>query len=446
MKQFILFILFFCAASLYGQQGTLSLKTCIETGVRNNLSLKSSRIDVLKSRTALTQNRSKLLPVLSADFQMADYLMKPANVTTGALLGSDFPDDPTWQKIQSMQYAMTSGIQLGVPLYNQTILSATKVARTLQEISNLSYEKAVEDLTLQIGNVYYLAQASLEQQNLLAENIRRMEELCTITEELYNGGVVLEVDLTRVQINLKSLVAQHDQYVTLYEQQLNLLRFLLDLPPEIPMAVMPMPADVSLLPMEGVSESLPELRLLSSKQDLIDKQIKAVRAGYIPTVSLSDRLDAVGYQEKFRHFFHTSGETHNWFGNTYLALSVQIPLFDGNDKRLKVCQYRYDKLQAETAFDRQRKQLDKEYADASRQLRHNLEVFRTQKDSYHQAEDVYEVTEEKYKEGVASMTELLQDEMRLRAAQAACVQAHCQCNVAQLTLLKLSGHLTELSR
>ena len=163
-------------------------------------------------------------------------------------------------------------------------------------------------------------------------------------------------------------------------------------------------------------------------------------------ISLSGRLGAVGYQEKFRHFFHTSGATHNWFGNTYLALSVQIPLFDGNDKRLKVRQYRYDKLQAETAFDRQRKQLDKEYADASRQLRHNLEVFRTQKDSYHQAEDVYEVTEEKYKEGVASMTELLQDEMRLRAAQAACVQAHCQCNVAQLTLLKLSGHLTELFR
>lgn len=341
---------------------------------------------------------------------------------------------------------MTSGIQLGVPLYNQTILSATKVARTLQEISNLSYEKAVEDLTLQIGHVYYLAQASLEQQNLLAENIRRMEELCTITEELYKGGVVLEVDLTRVQINLKSLVAQHDQYVTLYEQQLNLLRFLLDLPPETPMAVMPMPADVSLLPMEGVSESLPELRLLSSKQDLIDKQIKAVRAGYIPVISLSGRLGAVGYQEKFRHFFHTSGATHNWFGNTYLALSVQIPLFDGNDKRLKVRQYRYDKLQAETAFDMQRKQLDKEYADASRQLRHNLEVFRTRKDSYHQAEDVYEVTAEKYKEGVASMTELLQDEIRLRAAQAACVQAHCQCNVAQLTLLKLSGHLTELSR
>ena len=167
MKQlFVLLLLLGSLSDAWGQTKTYTLKECVEMGIRKNLSLRNSRVSVQKSKTAWTQSRARLLPVLSADFQMADYLMKPANVTTGALLGSDFPDDPTWQKIQSMQYAMTSGIQLGVPLYNQTILSATKVARTLQEISNLSYEKAVEDLTLQIGHVYYLAQASLEQQNL----------------------------------------------------------------------------------------------------------------------------------------------------------------------------------------------------------------------------------------------------------------------------------------
>ena len=210
--------------------------------------------------------------------------------------------------------------------------------------------------------------------------------------------------------------------------------------------VVPMPVDVALVRVDGVSESLPELRLLSTRMELIDKQIKTVRAGYVPSVSLGGQFGAVGYQERLHHFFHTSGETHNWFGNTYLALSVHIPIFDANDKRLKVRQYRYDRQQAETFFDMQRKQLEKEYADASRLLRHNLEVFRTQKDSYRQAEDVYAVTEEKYREGVASMTELLQDEMRLRAAQSACVQAHCQCNMAQLALLKLTGSLDCLTR
>ena len=124
---------------------------------------------------------------------------------------------------------------------------------------------------------------------------------------------------------------------------------------------------------------------------------------------------------------------------------MHIPIFDGRDKRLKVRQFAYDYMQAQTAFEQRRKQVDKEYADASLQLRHNLQVFRTQQDNYRQAEEVYKLTEEKYKEGVASMTELLQDEMRLRNAQSACVQAQCQCSLARLTLLKLSGSLDKLS-
>lgn len=159
-KLFVLLLSFLWLSDVSGQQRVYSLKECVETGIRNNLSLKNSRLSVLKSKTALTKERSRLLPVLSADFQITDYLMKPANVTTGTLLGNDFPDDPAWQKIQSMQYAMTAGIRLGIPLYNQTILSAVNVARTMQELSNLSYEKAVEDLTVQISNVYYLAQTS----------------------------------------------------------------------------------------------------------------------------------------------------------------------------------------------------------------------------------------------------------------------------------------------
>ena len=236
---FILILSLLCASTLYGQQKTWSLGECIETGIRNNLTLRNSRIDVQKKQTTLSLSRSYLLPKLEANFQAIDYLMKPANVTTGTLLGNDFPDDPTWQKIQSMQYGVTAGIQLSVPLYNQTLLAGIKVAETLRNLSSLSHEKAVEDLTMQIGNVYYLAQASLEQQRLLDENIQRMESLCDITEAMYKGGVALEVDLSRVQINRKSLEAQRDQYATLYEQQLNLLRFLLDLPAEEPFAVVP---------------------------------------------------------------------------------------------------------------------------------------------------------------------------------------------------------------
>lgn len=411
-------------SALCAQGGVMSLKECIETGIRNNLTLAESRIDMEKSRTALTQSRSRLLPVIAADFMLTDYFMKPANVTSGTLLGNDFPDEPTWQKIQSMQYAVAAGVKVSVPLYSQTILAASKVVQTLVNLSSLGYEKAVEDLTVQIGNVYYLAQASQLQQRLLDENISRMKELYAITEEMFKGGVVMETDLSRVKINMESLTAQRYRYATLYEQKLNLLRFLLDLPPETSVGVVEMAADVPAAYIGVRSEMLPELRLIAAKGE----------------------LGAVGYQEKLRHFFHTDGETHNWFGNTYLALTVHIPIFDGNDKRLRRRQYEYDRHRAMVEYEQKRKQMDKDYGDALLQLRHNIEVFNTQQKSYRQAVSVYEVTGEKYKEGVASMTELLQDEMRLRNAQSACVQAHCMCDMARLELLKLSGALDELTR
>lgn len=124
-------------------------------------------------------------------------------MTTGTLLGNDFPDNPTWQTIKSMQYNVNAGVQLNVPLYNQSIYASVDVAGTVEQLSNLSYDKAVEDLTMQIGKVYYLAQSSLEQAVLADENVSRMRELCTITEAMYDQGAVLEVDMNRARINLQ---------------------------------------------------------------------------------------------------------------------------------------------------------------------------------------------------------------------------------------------------
>lgn len=175
----------------------MSLKECVALGIANNLTLDNARIGMQKGRTTLSQSRSRLLPTVIGTFQLTDYLKSPVNVTTGTVLGNDFPDDPTWQTIKSTQYNANAGIQLSLPLFNQTIYAAIDAAKTVEGISQLTYEKAVDDLTMNISRTYYLAQASLEQQILLEKNIRRMAELCEITEALYRQGVVMEVDLSR---------------------------------------------------------------------------------------------------------------------------------------------------------------------------------------------------------------------------------------------------------
>ena len=445
MRHLSTFIIF-CLIAIVSRGQEMTLQECINAGIANNLTIANARMGTDKGRTGVTQNRSRLLPAINGIFQFTDYLVSPVNVTTGTLLGSDFSDNPTWQTIKSMQYNANAGVQLTLPLFDKTILAAIDVARTVEKISTLTYEKAVDDLTVQISKVYYLAQASLEQQRLTSENILRMEELCQITEALHQQGVVMEVDLNRVRINLKSLKTQHDQSCTLHNQQLNMLRFLMDMAPEKPLEVTRMAENIEPLPAAGIDAELPELRLMEQEKMLINQRIRTIKAGYLPTLSLTGYAGALGYQEKFGDYFHTSAATDNWFGSCYIGLSVRIPLFDGNSKKLQIRQYKYDAQQAANRTELLRKQLNESYANALLQLNHNIEVLRTQSESRQQAQNVYDVTEEQYKEGVASMTALLQDEMQLRAAQTACVQALCQCRLSQLDLLKLTGNLSLLFR
>lgn len=262
---------------------------------------------------------------------------------------------------------------------------------------------------------------------------------------MYEQGIVLDVDLNRAKINLQNIKAQLDGFTTLYKQQINMLRYLLDLPAETKIEVEKMSDEVELSNFSEVSASLPELRLAAGHKELIERKIRTVKAGYIPKISLTAYAGASGYQEKFNHFFRSKESSQNWFGNCYIGLNITIPIFDANLKKLKIRQHRYDAEQAENNFRLLQDRLQQEYSNAVLQIDHNLEVYHAQSQSYHQALGVYNVTEEQYREGVSSMTALLQDEMQLRGAQGACVQAKCQYKLARLELLRLSGNLSLLT-
>ena len=125
-------------------------------------------------------------------------------------------------------------------------------------------------------------------------------------------------------------------------------------------------------------------------------------------------------------------------------MSLQIPIFDGLDKRNKIRKAKIDIENVKLAQENTRKQLQTQYLNATNDLMNNQRNFKKQKDNYLLAEDVYTVTTSRYKEGIASMTEVLQDEMRMSEAQNNYIQAHYNFQVTNLTLLKLTGNIESL--
>lgn len=419
-------------------QRTLTLEECLRIGIENNLSLAGSRNELRKAKHLLSENRAKLLPQINAVAGFNDNFNPPVSVTDGSAYGNPY------NVTKTLQYNASAGLQLQMPLYNQTVYTAIDIARTMNELNRLSYEKAREDLVLQISKMYYLGQNTVEQLALIQENRARLQELRDITQAFFDNGMAMEVDVKRVNINLENLQVQYDNAKSMLVQQLNLLKYVMDYPAEEEIALTPVnPEQVESVSLTGLRSDLYELQLLESQKKLAGQQKDLIRQGYLPSLSLTGSWMYSAYTDKARHWFH-SGPSNHWYPSSGLGLTLRVPIFDGLDKRARIRKARIDEENARLNYENMRKNMETQYLNATNDLMNNQRNFQKQKDNYLLAEEVYQVTTDRYREGIASMTEVLQDEMRMSEAQNNYLSAHYNYQVANLTLLKLTGQLDRL--
>lgn len=343
-----------------------------------------------------------------------------------------------------MQYNASAGLQLQMPLYNQTVYTAVDIARTLNELNRLSYEKAREDLMMQISKMYYLGQNTMEQLTLIQENMVRLRELRDITLAFFDNGMAMEVDVKRVNINLENQQVQYDNAKSMLAQQLNLLKYVMDYPAEEEITLTPVDTErMQSASLTGLRSDLYELQLLQSQEKLAGQQKDLIRQGYLPSLTLTGSWMYSAYTDKARHWFH-SGPSNHWYPSTGLGITLRVPIFDGFDKRARIRKAQIDQENAKLNYENTLKNMQTQYLNATNELMNNQRNFKKQKDNYLLAEDVYQVTTDRYREGIASMTEVLQDEMRMSEAQNNYLSAHYNYQVANLALLKLTGQMDRL--
>ena len=437
-KLLFIFAMIGCVSQQISAQDILSLEECIEIGIENNLALQTKRNEIRKGQYALSENRARLLPVINGFAGFTDNIKPPVSVTDGSSYGVPY------NVTKTLPYSANAGIQLQLPLYNQTLYTSMDVARIMDQLNRLGYEKAREELMMEISKLYYLGQTTNEQLEILKNNIGRLEELKNITEAFYDNGMAMDIDVKRVRINLDNMKVQYDNAQAMLVQQMNLLKYMMDYPMEKNFALERVQAEkLSHTELTGLSENLYEIQMLESQKTLAEKQRKSIRNGYIPSLSLSGNLSTSAFTDKARYWFQDNPSS-KWYTSYGVGVSLRVPIFDGLEKRNKVRKAEMDIENARLNLENTRKNLQTKYLNATNDLMNSERNFFKQKDNYLLAEDVYAVTIDRYKEGIASMTEVLQDEMRMSEAQNNYITAHYNYQLNNLVLLKLTGNIESL--
>ena len=419
-------------------QKVLSLKDCLTIGIENNLSLKSSRNEVTKGKHNISENRARLLPQINFAAGFNDNFTPPVSVTDGTAYGK------LYNVTKTLQYNSSASLQLQMPLYSQTALTAVEIAKTLDNLNQLSYEKAREDIIMQIAKLYYLIQNTTEQIAIIGDNLKRFEELKKFAQAFYDNQMALGVDLKRINVRIESTDVSLANAKAMLREQYNMLKYAMDYPVDEEILVeVKHVDDINMAAQSGLNANLYELQLMRTQEKLTEQQVKLAKDAYLPTIALTGNFTFSAYTDKFKNWFH-SGESNHWYDSNGLGISLRVPVFDGFEKRSKIRKAKIDADNARIAYENTLKNLQTQYSNAVNDLLNNERNYRKQRDNYRLAEDIYKVTMDRYREGVTSMVEVLQDEMSMSEAQNNYLTAHYNYEVSNLAVLKLTGGLNSL--
>lgn len=419
-------------------QVQLSLKDCLHYTLEHNLQLKTMENKKLQTIQSVSENRAKLLPQLNGFASFNDNFEPPVSATDQSANGAPY------HVTHTLQYSAGMGVQLSMPLYNQTLITSMKLIKQASELSGLQEIKVREDLIMNTTQMYLMAQVTQEQIRLLERNIESLTELRNHTVAYLENGMVLEVDLQRVELNLSKLKTAKENAVFMLRQQYNSLKYIMDYPAENEFSVTGI--DVSKIQQSttnGMSEELPELRLLKQSTEMAETQLKMTKQGYLPSLALTGFLQWNAWTGDLKRW--GSGYPDNKFWNSYgLGVSLRIPIFDGFDKRSKIRKGKLEVTNATLKVQDTKRNLQTQYDNAFDKRTNALHSYQREKEAYELAQRVYNVTSDQYTEGLSTMTAVLQDQMNVNQSMSGYLKAYLDYHLANLTILKLSGQINNL--
>jgi outer membrane protein len=300
IKKTILFFLFI-SIQVTAQDKKWTLKECVEYALENNISIKSSELDLQNATVNKKDAIGAFLPNINASASHSWNIGLNQNITTGLLQN------------QTTQFT-SAGLNVGVDIYNG-LRNQLQLRKSNLSIIATQYQltKMKDDMSLNVANAFL--QILFNKENLKVQKQQKEFNLTQLsrTEDLVEAGVVPRGDL----LDIKATVASDYQRVIAAENALlisklslaQLLRlddfknFDID-ESQIPALSESILLETSESIAEKAKETRVELKIAQSSVELAKKDISIAKAAYQPTLSgfysfntraaYSDRI--VGFQ------------------------------------------------------------------------------------------------------------------------------------------------------
>lgn len=402
MISLVLIVLLVSLASIDCQaQQQWTLRQCMDYAIEHNISIKQQDNVRRQQELSLSTSRNSRLPDLSASAS-ENYSFGRAQTLDGTYSN---------RNTNSTSFSIGTSVPLftGFQIPNQIKLNQLNLEAATQDL-----EKAKNDIRMQVAQAYVQILYNMEIADVACRQVAIDSAQVKRLEAFVENGKASQAQLSQQQATL----AQAQLTATQADNNLQLsvlaLTQLLELPSPEGFSIV-RPDNTSLLVLHSslpspdavYQEALtikPEVRAEQLRLSAADKSISIAKAALYPKLYFNAGLQTNYYKTNGMQAESFASQMKNNFAQ-YLGVSLSIPIFNRFATRNNVRSARIDRENRQLQFDLVRKTLYKDIQQVYYNAVAAGSKYESSKQAQQSSQDAFKLTQAKYENGKASITE-----------------------------------------
>jgi len=413
------------------RKGPLTLQSCVRIALEENPALRAAREGVAIAHDSVGIARAPYYPTLglnAAYRRFESHIFLPEGVG-GANPPTSLGPTDDW----------STGLRARYLLFDSGARAAQmRAALSRRDVAEEEAAAIRQDIALAVHQDFYSLLSAMEAKSAAKENLLRAEEHLRLTREHLAAGAVPQADVIRAQVEVADArlnSVRAESAVRLAQGKLNTTMGLpveTDIETDTRADDMVSPEDIKVAEsLERAVHARPELRAALRRIAGARNAVDAAKSAYGPRIT----TDA-GYGYRDSEFLP---EDKDWS----VGVGLELPLFDGFARSHSLSKAKREVSREEAEARRMVLKVREEVWSAHLKLKEAYEAAQAAEALVRDAGESMRVTQERYKAGAATTSDLLDAQTTLARAEFISVDSRWNYHMATASLRRAIGEIAD---
>jgi len=427
----------FASPSGAHSQLRLTLQESIQIALRKSKVLAAAREKLKEAEAKRGEARAKLLPQISNSstytrLDVAPYMSLskfPFPMPPGTPSRIPMGDRNIYSVVTSVQQPLFTGFRL---------LNSYEIAQYGVQAQRFDLQKTRAEVIFNVENAYWGVVKAQQFEAVSEQAVKQMEAHVKDLENMYQVGMVAQNDLLRAKVQLSNTKLMRIKAANAIQMAkaafCSALGIALNTDFVLDAQLKYRPgSEITLEEAKQMAlRERPEVKAMQYNLKIAQKAVALSRSQWLPNLVL---IGNYNYKRPNRE------NEKKWYRSWDVTLALQMNIWDWGSIHYQTSQAQHRLRQAKEGFEQLKDGIILEVTQSYLALHEAAEKVTVSEENVAQAQENYRVTEERFKQGMATNTDVLDANTLLTQAKMDHIQALADYNIARARLKKAIGIL-----